>query len=145
MKYTCQLLILATCALMLTFVTNVRAHHSYSPYDFSNKISLTGTITRFDFSAPHIWVDIEVLREDGSTEKWEILTTSPVRWNAAGHDRNFVKVDDKMTITGWPARNGSNEMVLSAFISEQKGELVIRATRGTNEEFRPKNLRRNRE
>lgn len=117
---------LLACALL---ASSVNAHHSYSRYDFNNRIALEGTITRFDFVAPHIRVDVEVTHENGVTELWEIESTSPTRWRAAELDEDFVRVDDHMIVNVWPTRDGSLEAVLSSFISEEGVELMVRASR----------------
>ncbi len=102
----------------------VQAHHSFAIYDIDNKIERTGVLTSFVFANPHIRLVLEVERDDGSTETWEIESMNPRRWDNFGHARDVASVGETVTILGWPARDGSNEMVLSTVITE-RGTTVI--------------------
>lgn len=68
---------------------------------------------------------LEVALEDGRKEIWDIESLVPRRWNALNLDRDFVEVGDMATIVGWPAKDGSTVMMLSA-IHTDKGILVAR-------------------
>lgn len=109
----------------LLFVSVASAHHSFAAFDINTKIERTGVITLYQFKQPHIMMAIEVTLEDGTKEEWEIESLVPRRWNNEGYDRDFVKLGDTATIVGFPARNGSTAMMLSA-IKGDKGELVVR-------------------
>ena len=111
--------------VMMTAMGAVNAHHSFSAFDIETKIERKGLITLYEFKQPHITMEIEVTLEDGSLELWEIESLVPRRWNRSGYDKDFVKVGDIATIVGFPARNGSTQMMLSA-IKGDKGELVVR-------------------
>lgn len=103
----------------------VHAHHSFAAFDIDQKIERTGVITVYEFKQPHIMMEIEVTLEDSSKELWEIESLVPRRWTRNGYDKEFVKLGDIATIVGFPARNGSTKMMLSA-IRTDKGELVVR-------------------
>ncbi len=104
---------------------SVDAHHSFAIYDIDNKISRTGTLTRLDFVTPHILLELEAELDDGSIETWEIESMAPARWDSFGNNRNFAQVGDRLTILGWPARNGANEMALSTMIHEDGRTMVV--------------------
>jgi len=49
------------------------AHHSlYGAYEPGRETPLTGTVTEFRFVNPHPFLAIEVVRDDGSREIWEL-------------------------------------------------------------------------
>ena len=114
------LLVTSSCG----FVYQVQAHHSFSIYDIDNRIERTGVLTSFVFTNPHIRLVLEVEREGGSIETWEIESMNPRRWDRFGHARDVASVGEMVTISGWPARDGSNEMVLSTIITA-RGTTVI--------------------
>ena len=111
-------------ALSFLFVCQLQAHHSFAIYDIDNKIERTGVLTRLQFANPHITLVLEVDREDGSTETWGIESMAPRRWESFGHPRDVAGAGETVTIVGWPARDGSNRMVLSTIITE-RGTTVI--------------------
>jgi len=94
-------------ALSLLFIGTSRAHHSFAIYDIDNKISRTGVLTRFEFTQPHIQLELEAVLEDGSTEVWQIESMAPRRWDRLNNPRDVASVGETVTILGWPARDGA--------------------------------------
>lgn len=116
--------LLAFILLPLLVTLPVYAHHSYAIYDIENKIQITGVLKRFEFGQPHIELELLVATEDGRTEHWLIESTSPQRWDRLGKPRQVASVGETVTIEGWPARNGRDEMLLSS-IATANGKTVI--------------------
>jgi hypothetical protein len=117
-----RLILLATFCCLTAWP--LQAHHSFAIYDIDNKIERTGTLTSFRFANPHIRLVLEVDRPDGSAETWDIESMNPARWDNFGHARDVASVGESVTLVGWPARDGSNEMVLST-ITTARGTTVI--------------------
>lgn len=115
--------ILVGLALILASGT-AATHHSFAVYDIDNKISRTGVVKKFEFKNPHIEIVLQATLEDGSEETWVIESMNPRRWDSFDYPRDFVKVGDEVTLLGWPARNGKDEMALSTIVSDN-GELVV--------------------
>ena len=62
-------------ALLLT--VSVRAHHNMSAaFDFSDRVSLTGTLTKVDWRNPHIYLFLDV-KQGNEVEPWSIEGPSP--------------------------------------------------------------------
>lgn len=125
MNKFCKLALSLSGINLLILSAPVAAHHSFAIYDIDNKISRTGTLTKLEFVTPHITLELEAELEDGSTENWEIESMAPARWDSFGHNRDFAKVGDRVTILGWPARNGNDEMTLSTIIHEDGRTMVV--------------------
>lgn len=98
-------------------------HHSFAIYDIDNKISRTGILKKFEFSNPHIKIVLEVTLDDGSKETWVLESMNPRRWDSFDYPRDFVKVGEKVTLLGWPARNGRDEVAAHSM------EHILRARR----------------
>ena len=116
-------------AFSFSFVCQVQAHHSFATYDIDNKIQRTGVLTKFEFTRPHIQLVFEAEREDGSTETWEIESMAPRRWDSFNHSRDVASIGETVTILGWPARDGSDRMVLSAIITERGTTVILERVR----------------
>jgi hypothetical protein len=97
----------------------VQAHHSFAIFDVDNKIQRSGTLTKFEFRQPHVMMELEVERDDGSIETWVVESGAPRRWTSYGLDASVAIVGEAVTILGWPARDGSDSMVLSTIITER--------------------------
>ncbi len=112
-----------------SFVGQLQAHHSFAIYDIDNKIQRTGVLTKFEFSQPHIQLVLEVEREDGSAETWEIESMAPRRWDRFNHSRDVASAGETVTILGWPARDGTDRMVLSTIITERGTTVILEEVR----------------
>jgi hypothetical protein len=111
--------------LILALAGGAQAHHSFAIYDIDNKIERHGVVTKFEFAQPHILMVLEAERSDGTTETWAIESMAPRRWDGFGYPRDVTNVGDEVTILGWPARNGEDEMVLSTVITATETTVII--------------------
>jgi hypothetical protein len=95
--------------LALVFVpaltAGVTAHHSYSVYDSSNPITVTGVIREVVYEHPHVEVRLEA---QGRT--WLLDLPAPSRAQARGLTREFLQIGRTITVVGWPHRDGRSEM-----------------------------------
>lgn len=112
--------------LSILFSMPASAHHSYAIYDIDNKVQRVGTLLEFNYVQPHITMVVEAQCNDGTTETWAIVSKATRLWERDGHDTEFAAIGETITILGWPARNGKEEMALSTIISEKVGTMVIR-------------------
>ncbi len=122
-----SLIILAILSAL--FAVQTQAHHSFAGYDIDNKIRRTCVLTKFSFNAPHIQLVLEVENDDGTKETWKIESMNPRRWDNMGNRRDIAKVGETVTILGWPARNGKDEMVLGTIITERGKTVIIQNVR----------------
>jgi uncharacterized protein DUF6152 len=88
----------------------VFAHHGSAAYDMSKTISVTGTITDFQFVNPHVLISMDVKDTAGKVDKWEGELTSPNHLARAGWTKSTLKPGDQVTLTGGPAKSGSPTM-----------------------------------
>lgn len=113
-------------ALLSVIVSSAAyGHHSFAIYDIDNKIERTGVITKFRFTNPHIQIVLEVDKEDGSKEVWEIESMSPNRWDTFNYPRDVMAEGETVTLLGWPARNGDDEMTLSTIITDRAETVIV--------------------
>lgn len=108
---------------MLIFAPMSYAHHSFAAYDVNGgKIEITGLLTKYRFAQPHILMELEISEDDGTKTSWKIESLVPRRWDRLKLDRNFAELGDTVTIIGWPAKDGSADMMLSAI---RKGDELL--------------------
>jgi hypothetical protein len=86
------------------------AHHSFpAQYDVNKPITLTGKITKVEWTNPHIFIYIDVPNEAaGSAVNWALEMGGPNALLRLGWKRDSLKPDDLITIEGSLAREGSN-------------------------------------
>jgi hypothetical protein len=54
------------------------AHHNMTAiFDFNDRVTLTGTLTRVDWRNPHIYLTVDVKNASGAMESWQAEGPSP--------------------------------------------------------------------
>jgi hypothetical protein len=81
------------------------AHHSFSMFDQSKKVTHTGKVSEVQWTNPHVWIFIDVPVEGGS-ERWGMEFTSKVHLARRGFSSDMVKVGDDVEFTVSPYANG---------------------------------------
>lgn len=82
------------------------AHHSAAMFDRSRKVTVKGTVVRFQYVQPHSWIDVMVVDESGKETLWAFEGGAPMQMKMVGLTPDVLKVGDKITITGYPLRDG---------------------------------------
>lgn len=98
-------LILAVAAVA---VSPAAAHHTFVvKYDASKIVTVSGTIVSVGYENPHIHFEVQ-----GAGATWSVETESIPVARASGLTPAVLKEGAKVTVTGWPARDGSRKMGL---------------------------------
>jgi hypothetical protein len=89
------------------------AHHGAAAYDSSKMVTVTGTVTDFQFINPHVMIAMDVKDPStGKIEKWEGELTSPNHLERAGWTKSTIKVGDEVTMTGATLKSGAPAMAI---------------------------------
>ncbi len=106
------------------------AHHSSSGFDDKKTITVKGTVTRYEWSNPHVYIYIQQLTEAGKIE-WQVEGSPPSILRRFGWSANTLHTGDSVTVTGSPSRNPGNPGLLPATIVradttlfDRKGEIA---------------------
>lgn len=108
-KISCGLLL---AAMLATVVGTAQAHHSLSAYDITKTIELNGTVKRFEWGAPHCWLIVDVPNGNGTSTEWALEAGTPVVNTQFGWKRDSFKSGDKVTVTAFPAHEGTGHGAL---------------------------------
>jgi hypothetical protein len=96
---------------MLGVAAPAAAHHSFAVHFVADKvIDVSGTVTEFSFRNPHGLIALTAKGPDGKDQPWKIETNSPNILRRRGWSETSIKPGDRVTIEGYPARDGSNFM-----------------------------------
>ncbi len=112
-----RVVLLATI-LVLFGIAPAYAHHGGAAYDTSKTVTVTGTVTEYDFVNPHVRISVDVKNASGGTEKWEGEMTSPNHLERAGWTKNTLQVGDQVTLAGAPAKSGSLTMIIHKVLKD---------------------------
>src|SRR5450631_3183652 len=102
--------ILSMATLTLALCISASAHHSFAAeYDSTKPVTLSGTVTRIDWMNPHSYVYIDVKGADGKVVNWGFEGYPPNTLRRVGFTRDMLKMGDSISVSGWLAKDGSNQ------------------------------------
>jgi hypothetical protein len=95
-----QILILS---MMIAAALPLLAHHSITAqYDEKKSVTLKGTVLKFDWTNPHVVVELE-----SGNDTWEVEFPSRTELKRDGWTQDSLHIGDSVTIDASPARDGS--------------------------------------
>ncbi len=100
-------------ASRLTLLTAVLAgpalaHHSFAMFDHDHQVKLTGTVTQFQWTNPHVYIDMDVPGDNGGLKHYTIECANPGILDRSGWRFNMIKVGDRITTIIAPLRSGES-------------------------------------
>ena len=94
----------------ILYGTTVRAHHSFgAEYDAQRPVTVTGVVTKIEWTNPHCHFYVDVTDERGTVVNWKFEGYGPGVLNRNGWKKDStMKPGDTVTVFGWRARDGGN-------------------------------------
>ena len=99
-------LVLAALASLVIAVPAL-AHHSFAMFDQRKIMTLEGTVTEFQWTNPHAFVEMDVTAS-GATTHWSIELNSPNNLKRQGWTRTVVRRGDHVSLRMNPLRDGTH-------------------------------------
>jgi hypothetical protein len=110
-----------SCLVALLCAPPALAHHSAAAFDTQREAKATGTITKYEFRNPHIYITLAVKKADGSTAPLEVEAGAASVLNGVGFTKGAIKVGDVVTIVGNPARRNADALMLGRDLYKSDG------------------------
>jgi hypothetical protein len=101
---------------VLSIIGTLQAHHSFSIFDTAKTVTLSGSVTAFEWTNPHAYIEIDVPDEKGVIKHWSVELGSPSILQQSGWKFRDLKPGDKVKVSLNPLRSG------------EAGGLLIQAT-----------------
>jgi hypothetical protein len=96
--------IVAGAVSLAAFIATVpvHGHHAFAAeYDRDKPITLTGTVTKLEWTNPHARIYIDVKNDKGDVVNWDFELGPPNGLMRRGWNRNSLKAGHMVTIEGF--------------------------------------------
>lgn len=87
------------------------AHHSFgAEYDGKRPVAISGVVTKIEWSNPHVYLTVDASDSAGKVTTMMVEGHPPNILRRTGWTRDVLKVNDRVSITGWASKDGSERM-----------------------------------
>ena len=98
----------AAAAVLLFTAIRISAHHSFAAeYDENNLITVSGSVSKFEWINPHALLSIHGTDSAGKAGSWKFEMGSPGALESLGWKKTDLKTGDRITLEGYAAKDGS--------------------------------------
>jgi hypothetical protein len=96
---------------MFVATRTATAHHSFAAeFDSKKPIVLNGTVTKVEWTNPHVWIYLNVKDENGKVTNWGAEMGPPHGLQRRGWRRNTLEIGTAIKVDGFLAKNGSSRV-----------------------------------
>jgi Family of unknown function (DUF6152) len=96
------------CFFVILFLMalSASAHHSFAMYDHSRTVTLKGAVTRFQWTNPHAYIELDVTDAKGTVTHYSVECTSINMMQRNGWRSNMIKAGDMVKAVIAPLNSG---------------------------------------
>lgn len=98
-------LVLGAIAASVALAGGASAHHSFAMFDQRQIMTLEGTVTEFQWTNPHAFIEMDV-EQQGRVVHWSIELNSPNNLRRQGWRRTSLRSGEEITLRMNPLRDG---------------------------------------
>ena len=84
----------------------VASHHSHAMFDYNQLVSITGTVTKFSFRNPHVYLYVDVEEESGGIANYSVEMSNLPNMIRRGIGLKTFQPGDVITVNMNPLRDG---------------------------------------
>lgn len=93
-------------ALALGIASPVLAHHSHAMFDHTKEVTITGTVTTFEFVNPHASLYVDTKNDKGETVNYWFEMSNVPQMVTRGIGKVTFKYGDTITVKFHPLKDG---------------------------------------
>jgi hypothetical protein len=117
---------LALLAALFLVVPNAAAHHSGAMFDMTTTITINGTVSRYDWANPHVYIFVEATNAAGTTEEWQLEADSTAIMIRDGWTATTLETGTSVSIQANPVRDAARFHGRLLSLVKENGQLFTR-------------------
>ena len=99
---------LAAVVALAILATPAGAHHSFAMFDRQKPLVLEGTVLQFQWTNPHVWIQVAIPDAHGKNAEWGVECTSVNMLKRQGWHHGTLNRGDRVKLRLYPLRDGSH-------------------------------------
>ena len=124
-KLTLALVLAASALTASAWAGPASAHHSAAMYDRDKRRPLTGVVKEFQWTNPHVFIQVMSTNDKGKAEEWSVECTSVNFMTRRGWTKETLKPGDKIVVVISPLKDGSHGGGMVSVTSVNGQPLVV--------------------
>jgi len=131
MNKRARLITAAVTFVVLNSFQLIAHHGTVTLFDQTRTITLKGIVTEFVYKNPHVALGFDADDGIGKTLHWSSEGPGVYQWSAAGWGKNALKAGERMTITLFPAKDGSHTGEIRKIVNADGKSVTFEPATGT--------------
>ena len=124
-------LVSIAATLLGVAATSLSAHHSPAAFDLANQVTIQGRISRFDWTNPHVYIDVSTTAA-GQPAEWVFETDGTSVLTRSGWSRDTLPVGSMVTVRANPDRNAARSHGLLISMALANGTVLTPRANGSD-------------
>lgn len=113
------------------------AHHSPAAFDESRVVSFNGTVARFDWKNPHVYIYVDAIDDSGNPVQWAVETDWTTDLMRAGWAADSLAPGDQIAVRAHPARVRNRRYANLISMEKEDGTVLASWDLGAQSVTRP--------
>ena len=115
----------AVAALAVVVIVPASAHHSEAGFDTDAVVAFQGTVRRYSWRNPHVYIDVEGTNAAGEVVAWEVETGATPIMIRSGWTPDSLQPGDAIAVRGHPERGTGRNYVLLLSLEKEDGTTLL--------------------
>ena len=114
----------AMTAMTILVSSVASGHHSATIFDTASVVAFSGTVTRFSWTNPHVYIYVETRNDAGELIEWEIETDATPILTRSGWTSASLVPGEQVLVRAHPDRRSAHRHALLVSLAKEDGETL---------------------